>query len=440
VILALVLAALVPFPAAFCKPPSITVDAWVRDSALVVDGRALAMDGTKGRFEVLQVLKGEFKERELSAFPLETRSCVGPRDQTPFPAGPEVVLFLGQPERDAFPVAGQGVAWIQVTAQSRTEVLEAVGKVVEIEALPAPETRMKAYLDAVEGANRTLRGVALRVIASELHGKDKAAPWEDRLAAMIRSPVPDARLAAIQALRFFRSEKALPALLEAVGDENRSVRECASMALAPYDTEVTVRRLLEAARRPDMVPRVIVDLRPSRRPEAREALMGFLRSEDAETRKFAAGSFYEAVYKGDPVILELHRLVGDPDAEVRVAALAALHKSPLPETLGVLLGALRRKDLDPREQVFAVDSLSVVCGEIQFRKASLSVLREAADLPDLMAGALRAESRVAGSAVGILGFAGTPAARDLLRRVEAGEFGPGLVERARKTLECLGRQ
>lgn len=440
----LILVAVGTCPPALAKPPAITLDAWARDSALVVDAKAIRVDGTPGRFEILQVLKGTYREKELSAAPFETHSFVGPREQAPFPAGTEVVLFLGQAEKDVLPVVGNGVAYLQLAPQRREEILGAVTKVVEIEGLPSPEAHMKAYLEAVGGENATLREVARQVITRELHGKDKAAPWEDRLVALIGSPVLEARLAAIQALQFSKSEKALPALLEAVGHENRTVRECASMALVPYDSEVTVRRLLDAATgRPDMVPRVIIDLRGSRRPEAREALVGFLHSENPEIRRYAAGSFYDAIFKGDPVILEIHILVNDPDPEVRVTALGALHKSPLPETVGVLAGALRRHDVKPQELRAAVISLSTISGEVTNHKELRPAFRGVQDLPALMEKALGGDQKGATPPLGhavvmILGASGTPEATALLLRIQQGEFGGEFVEEARRTLQYLG--
>jgi HEAT repeat protein len=252
----------------------------------------------------------------------------------------------------------------------------------------------------------------------------------------------EARHAAVQALRFSRSESALPALLEALGDEDKSVREGASMALSPYDTEATVRALIGAAEGKEMVQRIIIDLRGSRRPEAREFLIGFLKSEDPKLREMAARSFYKAIFEGDPVTLELHRLAADPDLAVRVSAIEALHKSPLAETVGVLLGVLRREGLTPRELRAAVQSLGESVERVRFRKGSLDALRSAQDLPALMSMVLSAAPErglppLGFAAVRILSQAGTEEARALLGRVKAGDFGPSLVDGASKALERM---
>jgi len=443
--LGIALAVFLPSPRVLGKLGPVTVDKWARESALVIAGKAASIDGTRVRFEVVQVLKGTFAGHELVAAPLLIQSCMGPPDQAPFPVGTEVVLFLQPIAKDTYPVLGGGSAWMQLAATRRAEVLGAVAKVVEIEALPSPEARMKSYLDVVERGNPTLRGIARQVISLELCGKDKAAPWEDRLVALIRSPALEARTAAIQALQFSKSEKALPALLEAIRDENRTVRESACMALSKYDTGVTVQAILEAAKRPDMVPRVIIDLRGSRNSQAREALVGFLHSEDPVIRRYAAGSFYDAIFKGDPVILEIHRLVDDSDVEVREVALQALHKSPMLETVAVLTGALRRNDIGPREVRAAVSSLGVISGEVTNRKELRGAFQDVRDLPSLMEKALRSNMKdvnppLGGSVVMILGATASPEAKALLLRIQEGEFGQDLVVSARKTLEWLSKK
>ncbi len=441
-LLALAAVGLLPTPAALATPPSLTVDSWVRDSAIVIHAKAISLEGARGRFRTLRCIKGSSPGPELSAGPLVTQSCVGPGDRPPFPSSTEVVLFLGSTGGDVYPVVGEGIAWLQLNEQRRPEVLAAVETVVHIESLASPEARMEGYLTAVEGENQFLRGVALRVITLELHGKDKAARWEDRLVPLIRSPVVDARLAAIQALKFSQSEKALPGLLDALGDENKSIREWSSMALAPYDTESTVKALIDAAKRSDMVQRVIIDLRGSRRPEARQFLVGYLKSEDPKLREMAARSFYRAVCDGDPVIFELHRLTKDPNDEVRLSAVEALHKSPLPETVNVLLETLRRPDLGLLEHHRALGSLSVISGTIRHRDGIAKAFRDAPDLAPLMEKSLRAPMirnlpPMGGNAITILAKAATPEAVILLRRVMNGEFGAELAETAAKTLEHM---
>lgn len=426
-------------PRALAKPPSLDLDAWVRESSLVVDAKAIAVEGPRGRFEVLRVLKGTLADRELAAAPVATHACVGPRDQAPFAAGDEVVLFLlGRFGQEDFRPAAGGAAWWPLRAAKRTEILEAVSKVVEFEALPSAEARLRAYFGAVEGTNATLRFAARRVLETELGGKDRFAPWEDRLVALLRSPVPDARVAGIFALRFSNSPKALPALLDAVRDGDPGIREAACMALGPYDTEVSVRALLDAAERPGMAPRVLNHLRGSRRPEAWVWLAGLLDSEDPDLRGRALGALEVAVRNGDPQVARIHALLDDPSPEVRHAALRALHWSPLPDTQRLVIGRLRKADLDPLERAAATRCLCRHGYASSDPGEARRILREIEDLPALLAASLKEGGDGGEEVLQLLAEVGTKAARAILERAGEGEFGPRVAAAAKRWRTFVG--
>lgn len=406
------------------------VDEWAAAADVVVVARATSTSQGHARLRKLRVLKGRLSADEFSVSPLGTRSCVR-GSGAPFPEGARVLLFLaGSSDMGHRPVHGN--TWLLVTGKTGEAAIAAVERTVAIAALDDPGERLAAYIDAVQEDDPALRGIAAPAIGRL--AKDRLGAFEGRLVRLFDSPHREARLCALQALRFRASALALPAYLAALEHDDPSTRRVASMAVARYDTEETVAALLRAAAKdPQMAPRVIIDLRLSRRPEARTAIARFLRDEDPKVRATAAGSYRNRLSRDRPFTDELHRVLGDdPDAEVRARAASTLAKSQRPDTVLVLLDALRRPELERQEEIALVRSLRTACAYFRDNRKPVPHLAAAEDAAGLLEHALGAGGWAAQSAVELLQMADTPACRAVLDRVRAGEFGEELVERASK--------
>jgi len=430
--------AFAPSPSARAGPVPGRMHEWAREASHVVAARAASVEVSQAWLRITEVLKGNPDRREILVDPVVAHDGVGP--QPPFGPGDEVVLFLGRGRGTVFPVLGQGVAWLPLHEERRYEVLQAVSRVVAYEGLPSPEDRMTAYLDAVEGSNAALRGFAAAAVSDAVRLPGAGARFEDRLVLLAGSRIREARLAALRALRFAKSEKALPVLLATVDGEDLALAEAASMALASYDSEVTVRRLVALTRRPGMEVRAILDLRGSARPEAREAAQWLLGSPSPEVRAAAAASFGEWLRadEGKDALPALTALLRDPAPRVRAAAIEALATSRSEETARCLLDALggTAPAPDPVTEKALMRSLASVCGPLIGGKAAQRVVAERLAVVIAPLDAARPASPFC---VGLLETVATTDAREALARAAEGHPDKSVRELAKAALLYLMR-
>ena len=189
------------------------------------------------------------------------------------------------------------------------------------------------------------------------------------LAALVRDPEVRVRLEVVRALRTLRDPSGIPALITALGDGDREVREEAVGTLVEIYTERDrvgpVGRFLEIFSdeydRTSIVPNTVVD------PLVEQALAGALRDQDPSLREQAALAL--GILNVRSALPALANALRDPDPGVRGAAATAIGKVGTAADGMALVPLLVDEDAEVRNRVLqAIGVLRVTAAGAPLRQ------------------------------------------------------------------------
>ena len=156
----------------------------------------------------------------------------------------------------------------------------------------------------------------------------------------VKNGTEESRYQVIKDLSQLNSPRAIPFLMEAVGDESYRVREEALQGICSFPSEVVFPWLGAFLRNHDNanLRNAAIEAFPRYGTEATSYLFGLLNDQDEEVRMFSAVILGEI---SEPVAVEpLLKALKDPDENVKHAAAESLGKIKDPQSVGPLIDCL----------------------------------------------------------------------------------------------------
>ena len=256
-------------PAAACLPPNVSLLEMIGNSDLIVTGSFHDLREGRARFAVDQTLKGQ------SAPDIEIAPVLAqPQNMCDrfFRDGETDVLLLrsGAPAT----ILNEGYGALAFSPATKKDTVEAVRRLLPLASLPAPALA-RAMLALATDDNPVLRAQALAFVMQLPLEREHPLRYEAELIRLLQSPAPDVKRAALYALRFRGSLRALPLAIEASRSNDAELVAAASQLLGSYDTPASVAALiaLSNSQRPEFRVRALIDMGQSARPATKTALL-----------------------------------------------------------------------------------------------------------------------------------------------------------------------
>ena len=312
-------------------------------SDVVFTGKVTEVGGDSATVMVEEVLAGKPAGPAVTVSPIYLLQCTGSSRNF---AVNERVLLLGKTagaDRMTLAVGDQGK--IALTAETEARELAAARRLLEVARLENHEKNF-AMMSLVRSENETLRREARRYVASAISPAKMDDRFKNELVALMGDADPEIQTVGLAGMRFVKAPEAIPRMVELARSENFSVLSDVSLALGQYDTAESAAALIALTQHanPEIRRRACLDLRASRRPEAKVALIKLLSDRDPQVCALGPVGLVDWL-RDDQTGEALPRLVellDDPEPAVRASAAEQLGECRNSALVPPLLEALKK--------------------------------------------------------------------------------------------------
>ncbi len=328
-------------------------------SDVVFVGTVTALTKDTAAVTVSEMLSGKLEADEVSATPIQIRSCTGLIPS--FSIDRQFLIFGTKSGKKSVTVAAEGFGAQLLYPETRQTEIAAARRILEIAKLDE-HAKNKAMLDAATSDNKRLRFEASHYIVSVLSNCQQRDAYKDDLLSLVRDTDPQVQWAGLKGIQFIHDPNVIGLLIERTGSKDKTVVSAASMALAQYDMPKSTAALIALTQHadPDTRIRAAIDLDNNiTQPEAKEALRALLDDEDPRVRAAAPRRFVEWLRRGqaDDVLGKLVEMLNDEEPKVCGEAAHALGECRNSQLVPPLLKALKKYEENKDVQWMILNAL-----------------------------------------------------------------------------------